>query len=68
VTVIELWPNRSWIAFGWAPNSIKSAAHECLLWRILHNRHYAVISTSSIEGVAAVGVVRGGHVADGGWA
>jgi hypothetical protein len=28
VTVIELWPSRSWIAFGCAPSSIKRAAHE----------------------------------------
>jgi hypothetical protein len=30
VTVIDEWPRRSWMALGWAPSSMRIAAHE---WR-----------------------------------
>jgi hypothetical protein len=36
VIVIEAWPIRAWIAFGWAPDAMDRAT---LVWRSSWNRH-----------------------------
>ena len=42
--MIVLWPMRTWIAFGWAPDAIASAT---LVWRRSWNRHFTPAAASA---------------------